>query len=120
VRLTSIHQKTPASEAGVDFLSHHPITLRQITPRSLSSSSKATKDLAQRVFGMARHIARPQQFPSGRHARADDRIDKVPIFEEELAHLVGFEGVFNNDRNERNVCDLFAQQFENKAGKIGF
>jgi hypothetical protein len=78
----------------------------------------SNQDLIQLVLGLGGHITRPEQFPFWRHSRADDRIDKDPIFGEELAHLVRFEGVFNNDRNERNVSDLFAHQFENRAAKI--
>src|SRR5512135_3031334 len=78
------------------FLSDHS----QLPPRLL----EATQDLIQLLLRVGRHVTCPEEFSSWGDCRANDRIDKDTIFEEELAHLVSFHGVFNKDGNDRSFA----------------
>ncbi len=51
------------------------------------------QDLIQLLFRMGRHENCSEEFSPFRDCRADDRIDKNPVFEEEPAHLISFHEV---------------------------
>jgi len=52
---------------------------------------EGSQDPIQLFLRVGRHVTGPEEFSSWRDGRANDRIDKDPIFEEELAHLVVFK-----------------------------
>ena len=74
-------------------------------PQLFPSLFEGAQDPIQLLFGMGRHITCPEQFSSRRHRRADDGINKNAVFEEELAHLVDFHTIFDDDGDHGRFTD---------------
>ena len=90
----------PSYAGGMSSCPGFPSDHSQLSSHLLEGS----QDLIQLFLRVGRHVTCPEEFSSLGDCRANDRIDKDPIFEEELAHLVSFHGVFNKDGNDRSFA----------------
>src|SRR4030066_1181124 len=98
---TSFYNVLPPEGAGlVSSCPRFPSDHSQLSSHLLEGS----QDLIQLFLRVGRHVTCPEEFSSWGDSRANDRIDKDTVFEEELAHLVSFHGVFNKDGNDRSFA----------------